>query len=156
MRLSELFTNHRSRLLFLTRYGISGVTGAVIQIFLLFVWVTLLGLESTYLVGLILGFIIALIVTFALQKYWAFRDSESGHTHYQLVQYSIVALSGLALNALLLEGANVLFSSLSLNFFHGWYLAVQTVSIGIVAVFNFCMNFLFTFRHARRARLWDR
>jgi putative flippase GtrA len=156
MWLPELFAMHRSRIFFLMRYGISGVTGAVIQVLSLYLWVTVLGLERTYLLGLVLGFIIALIVAFSLQKYWAFRDSESNHIHHQLVKYTIVALSGLALNALLLEGANILFSSLSLNFFQGWYLIVQVISIGIVSVFNFLMNYIFTFSRAREQKLWDR
>lgn len=144
------------RLLFLVRYGLSGLTGGAIQVLFLYIWVTLLGLESTYLVGLVLGFICALVVTFALQKYWAFRDKEPNRALNQLLSYSAVAVSGLALNALLLTGAEVLFKSLGVDFFHGWYLIAQTVIVCIVAVFNFSMNFLFTFRHARRERSWRR
>ncbi len=156
MRFHTFFAEHRERLLFLTRYGISGIIGGAIQVLFLFVWVTLLGLESTYLIGLGLGFIAALIVTFALQKYWAFRDREVGRMSRQLLSYSIVAISGLALNAALLAGAKMLSGFLSLDFFHGWYLIAQIVIIGIVSVFNFSMNFLFTFRHARQQRLWGR
>ena len=156
MWVHTFLAEHRERLLFLIRYGISGVIGGAIQVLFLFVWVTLLGLESTYLLGLGLGFIAALIVTFALQKYWAFRDRELSRMSRQLLSYSVVAVSGLALNAVLLAGAKMLFVSLSLDFFHGWYLIVQTGIICVVALFNFGMNFLFTFRHARQQRLWDR
>lgn len=152
----EFFEKHRERLLFLIRYGISGAIGGAIQVLFLFVWVTLLGLESTYLLGLVLGFIAALITAFALQKYWAFRDADSLSIPSQLFSYSVVAVSGLALNALLLVGAKALFEQLSLDFFRGWYLIVQTGIVCVVAVFNFGMNFLFTFRHARQQRLWSR
>lgn len=135
---------------FLIRYGISGVIGGAITVLFLYMWVTRLGLASSYLLGLILGFILALIVTFVLQKYWAFRDFESNRTSGQLLSYSVVALTGLALNAMLLAGARELFSLLKLDFFHGWYLIVQTGIVCIVAVFNFSMNFLFTFRHAKQ------
>lgn len=145
---------HRARFLFLARYGISGITGGAIQVLSLYVWVTLLGLESSYLLGLVLGFICALAATFALQKYWAFRDKESSRTLNQLLSYSTVAVSGLALNALLLAGAEMLFKSLGVDFFHGWYLIVQTGIVCVVAVFNFSMNFLFTFRRARREQSW--
>lgn len=145
-----------SRLLFLVRYGISGLTGGAIQVLFLYIWVTLLGLESTYLLGLVLGFICALVAAFALQKYWAFRDKESNRTLNQLFSYSVVAVSGLALNALLLTGAEMLFKSLGVDFFHGWYLIAQIGIIGIVSVFNFSMNFLFTFRRARQERSWGR
>lgn len=147
---------HRARFLFLARYGISGLTGGAIQVLFLYVWVTLLGLESTYLLGLVLGFICSLIATFTLQKYWAFRDKESDRTLNQLLSYSMVAVSGLALNALLLTGAEMLFKSLGIDFFHGWYLIVQIGIVGIVSVFNFSMNFLFTFRRARKERSWGR
>jgi putative flippase GtrA len=152
----ESLPTHRTQLLFLARYGISGIAGGAITVLFLFVWVTLLGLEKTYLLGLGLGFIVALIVTFALQKYWAFRDREPGRTGHQLVSYSVVAITGLVLNAVLLAGAKLLFEWLALDFFHGWYLVVQTGIVCVVAVFNFGMNFLFTFRHARQERLWDR
>lgn len=156
MNFRGLFLTHRARLLFLIRYGISGVVGGAIQILFLYVWVTLLGLEKTYLLGLSLGFIVALIVNFALQKYWAFRDRESSRIPHQLLSYSVVAVSGLVLNTVLLAGAKMLFGWLSLDFFHGWYLIVQTGIVCVVSVFNFGMNFLFTFRHAQQERLWDR
>ena len=147
---------NRNRLLFLARYGISGLTGGAIQVLFLYVWITLLGFEGTYLLGLGLGFVVALIATFILQKYWAFRDFESSRTSRQLLSYSIVAVSGLALNTALLAGAKMLFELLSLDFFNGWYLVAQAGITCIVALFNFCMNFLFTFHLARRERIWDK
>lgn len=145
-----------SRLAFLARYGISGVIGGLIQISFLYVWVTLLGFEKLYLLGLVLGFIAALAVAFTLQKYWAFRDHAPGRISRQLLSYSAVAVSGLALNALLLAGSKMLFEQLSFDFFHGWYLVAQTIIVGVVALFNFTMNFLFTFYHARQQRSWER
>lgn len=144
----------RKRILFLSRYGISGLAGGATQIVFLFIWVSLLGLEEIYLLGLGLGFVTALVTTFLLQKYWSFRDFELGGTTRQLLSYSIVAILGLAFNVILLSVAKMLFESFSLDFFQGWYLIVQTVIVGIVAVFNFSLNFLFTFRRARREGLW--
>lgn len=155
--LQEAFSStRRTHFLFLIRYGISGVTGGVIQVLFLYIWITLLGLEETYLLGLSIGFVLALLATFTLQKYWSFRDSESSHIPNQLFSYSVVAVSGLVLNAGLLAGAKVLFEWFALDFFGGWYLIIQVGIMGVVSVFNFGMNFLFTFRHARRQRLWDR
>lgn len=155
MRISELFATYRTRVLFLIRYGVSGVIGGVIQVVFLYVWVSGLGFEETYLLGLCLGFVAALVAAFGLQKYWAFRDNESSRMRGQLLSYSVVAVSGLALNALLLTGAKLAFVSVGVDFFQGWYLLAQTVVVGIVSVFNFAMNFIFTFRHARRHKLWD-
>ena len=67
MNLHALFIKHRARLYFLLRYGITGVAGGVIQIAFLYVWVSFLGLQNSYLVGLVFGFIIALVVSFLLQ-----------------------------------------------------------------------------------------
>jgi len=147
---------NRSRFLFLARYGISGLTGGAIQVISLYIWITLLGFKSTYLLGLILGFVVALIVTFTLQKYWAFRDTVSSRAPHQLFSYSVVAVLGLVLNTVLLTGAKAMFEWFSLDFFHGWYLIAQTVIVCIVALFNFSMNFLFTFRHARKERSWNK
>lgn len=147
MQLHELVSTYRQRFLLLIRYGIAGLTGGAIQILFLYVWVTLLGFEKIYLLGLVLGFVIALIITFVLQKYWAFRDQESGRMPRQFLSYTLVAVSGLALNAILLIGAKMLFGWLALDFFHGWYLFAQTGIVCIVSVFNFSMNFLFTFRN---------
>lgn len=156
MDVRGLFKAHRARILFLFRYGISGVVGGAIQTLFLFFWVSVLGLERTYLFGLGLGFVLALAVNFVLQKYWAFRDNERNRTSRQLLSYTVVALSGLALNALLLAGAKGVFELYSFDFFSGWYLLAQIAIVGIVAIFNFSMNFLFTFRRARQERLWER
>lgn len=149
-------STRRARFLFLARYGISGLTGGAIQVLFLYIWVSLLGLKSTYLLGLVLGFICALIATFALQKYWAFRDKEPNRTLNQLLSYSTVAVLGLTLNSVLLAGAKAVLEWFSLDFFDGWYLIAQIAIVGIVAIFNFSMNFLFTFRHSRRERSWRR
>lgn len=155
MYFRELFSTHRARIFFLTRYIISGLVGAAVQMLFLFVWVTLLGFEKTYLLGLVLGFVAAYIVSFMLQKYWAFHDYELHRLSRQLFLYAVVAVSGLALNTILLAGTKRVFEWFSIDFFHGWYLLVQASIILLVAAFNFCMNFIFTFRHARRERLWN-
>ena len=148
MNLYKLFLAHRSRLYFLIRYGITGVAGGVIQIAFLYIWISFLGLQKSYLLGLVFGFIVALVVSFLLQKYWTFRDRATHKIPRQLLLYGTVALSGLALNAVLLAGAKEVCALLRIDFFHGWYLVIQFGIFIIVSVFNLCMNFLFTFRRA--------
>jgi putative flippase GtrA len=145
----------RGRFLFLARYIVSGIISALIPIAFLYIWVSVLGLESLYLLGVVLGFLIALAVAFLLQKFWAFRDREAKGASLQLLSYSAVAVSGLALNALLLIAAKAALEWLGLDFFSGWYLLAQAASIAVVAAVNFTLNFLFTFRRARRERLWE-
>ncbi len=146
MNLHALFIKHRARLYFLLRYGITGVAGGVIQIAFLYVWVSFLGLQNSYLVGLVFGFIIALVVSFLLQKYWTFQDKATHKIPRQLLLYGTVAVSGLALNAVLLAGAKELCALFGIDFFHGWYLVIQFIIFCVVSAFNLCMNFLFTFR----------
>jgi putative flippase GtrA len=143
------------RAYFLIRYLVGGLSGAVIQVATLYVWVTLLGFEQEYLAGVVIGFILALIVTFALQKYWTFRDRASDGASRQFVTYGIVALIGLALNAGLLAGARYILERASVDFFHGWYIAAQVIIIIIVSAFNFAANFLITFRRARVSGSWE-
>ncbi len=153
MQMQRLFQEHRTKLFFLLRYGVSGVVGGAIQVFFLYLWVSVFGLQGSYLVGLVLGFIFALIVNFLLQKYWTFRDRAAHRIPHQLLLYSAVALSGLALNAVLLAGAKKFLEIFGLSFFHGWYLLAQGIIFVIVSFFNLTMNFLFTFKHARKESL---
>jgi putative flippase GtrA len=140
----------------LIRYGLSGLIGAAIPIIFLYGWVTVLGFKSTYLFGLGLGFIVALIVTFALQKYWAFRDRVADRTLHQLLSYSAVAFAGLTINTLLLALTKASFEHFGIDFFNRWYLIAQIVIIAVVSMFNFAMNYLFTFQRSRKERLWEK
>ena len=107
---------------FLARYALSGVTGGLIQLATLYVWVDIGKLEEWYLGGVITGFVLALAATFILQKFWTFRDRNSTRAPMQFLFYASVALSGLALNALILSTARHVFESFSMDFFNGWYL----------------------------------
>jgi len=144
------------KLWFLGRYGIAGALGAIIQVTTLYVWVDVLGFTAWYLVGVVVGFILALTATFLLQKFWTFRDAEQSRAPVQLFSYTLVALSGLSLNASLLYTAHQLFEAQSINFFDGWYLVTQVVVVILVSAFNLAMNLLITFRHARRDGSWKR
>ncbi len=145
-----------AKLGFLMRYGISGLIGGAIQTVFLYIWVSALGFSRTYFLGLVFGFVIALVVNFILQKYWTFRDRQTHHTSRQFLLYGAIALAGLALNIGLLAGARILLESLGVNFFNGWYLVVQILNFCIVSAFTLCMNFLFTFRDVRRTHSYEK
>jgi putative flippase GtrA len=135
---------------FLIRYGISGATGGFLQTFLLWVWVSLLGLEEYYLWGLVVGFCITIMVTFSMQKYWTFGDKEHHHrTRRQFVLYAATAVASLALNTLLLFLSKEFFERSGYDFFHIWYLIVQVIIIFIVAFLSFLFNFLITFKEKK-------
>jgi putative flippase GtrA len=153
--LLKIFSASKKKLGLFLRYGIGGLIGAFVNLAVLFVWVTVLGQEETYLAGLFVGFLLALISTFALQKYWAFKDVSAENLSRQFGLYTLVACSGLLLNAVLLMGAKALFESFSSAFFEGWYLLVQAIAIVIVALSNFCLNYLFTFHRSRDNRTFE-
>lgn len=141
----------RARLWLLARYTVTGVSGGLIQIAFLYLWVSLLGFRSAYLLGTVFGFIVALVVTFLLQKYWTFRDAARTRMPLQLASYSAVALSGLLLNALLLALAKRVLEQASVDFFNGWYLVAQAAIVVFVSLYNFVLNYQVTFRQVRRA-----
>jgi len=140
------FKLQKEQFLFLIRYFISGATGIVIQTLSLFVWVSVLKLHDAYLWGVVIGFCIALATSFALQKYWTFRERTHATMHRQAMWYTAVALGTLFFNTILLAGARHLLSDLGLNFFHIWYLIAQFTILLLLAAVAFLINTAVTFR----------
>ncbi len=148
----ELIAHYVRKYGFLIRYGITGVIGAVLQTFILFVWVSVLGLTSYYLWGLVVGFCITLGVSFTLQKYWTFSYREHHHrSHYQFVMYGVTAAGSLVLNTILLHASKQLIEAAGHNFFNGWYLVAQVVIIFIIAVASFLVNYFITFKEKKES-----
>lgn len=136
--------------LFLTRYGISGATAAAIQIVGLYVWVSVLGLTAQYLWGVVIAYSIALIVAFAMQKYWTFRDYSRGLLIKQAYWYTAISLGNLGLNALILYVSKLVLEANGVNFFDTWYLVAQVCAVVICAVIGFLLNRFITFSSTTR------
>lgn len=134
---------------FLMRYGIVGAVGGVLQTLTLYIWVDILQKESHYLWGAVIGFCIALLVTFTLQKYWTFNDRDRTSMHYQFFFYTSIALASLALNLFFLHVSKTVLEALGFDFFRTWYLLAQITSVGVVAAFSFITNYFITFRTTR-------
>jgi putative flippase GtrA len=146
MRAESFYTIHRNRIHLLVRYGISGVTGGVIQTIGLYLWVSVLGFMAGYLWGVVIAYLVALVVTFALQKYWTFRDHSHKVLARQMAMYTVVSLGNLAINALIVFLGKQAFTAAGIDFFHGWYLLVQVFAVGVAALAAFLANYRFTFR----------
>lgn len=111
----------------LIRYIISGGTAAATQILLTAFFTDIVGLW--YLISSSIAFIIAVVVSFTLQKFWTFRHKETKGMHGQATVYLLIALAGLAVN----DGLMYLFVSvLGIH-----YLLGQILSGGIIACFNY-------------------
>lgn len=83
-----------------------------------------------------IGFTLAATSNFYWNKVWTFEDTNVGITQ-QFISFVIVSLIGLAINTLVLV---TLEKKVQLNF----YLA-KVVAIMVVVLWNFTMNYLFTF-----------
>jgi putative flippase GtrA len=132
--------------LFLVRYGIVGLTGGLIQTSVLYLWVSVLLLQKYYLIGAVVGFCLALAVTFLLQKHWTFQNPSSEHVKKQFFSYTLIALVSLGLNIFLLHISKGILEHYGFDFFRVWYLLAQVAIIGFIAVLSFIANNFLTFR----------
>lgn len=138
--------NSRANFWFLLRYGLVGVCGGVLQTATLYVWVEVFRLHAHYLFGAVIGFCLALSVTFTLQKFWTFRDYARAQMQRQFFYYTFIALVSLGLNVLFLHLSKLVLETLGFNFFNIWYLVAQGAIIGLIAILSFLANYLVTFR----------
>ena len=120
------------------RYVIAGGFGALINIAVLFILVDVL--DMWYLISAVLSFVVSLIVTFFIQKFWAFRDHlvTKAHVRRQAILYTISSTSFLFLNILILY--------ILVDVLNVWYLLAQFLSLGVVAVGSFLFNRSVTFK----------
>jgi dolichol-phosphate mannosyltransferase len=118
------------------KYVISGGTAAVIQVGLLYVFTDILGLY--YVASAATAFLIALITSFFLQKFWTFRDNNLNRIKKQLAIYAFLGVLNFFLNPTLLY--------LVVEWTHVWYVIGQIIVMGVLAVESFLVNKFITFK----------
>ncbi len=118
------------------RFGISGgiATGLIVGLLYLFTAV----FHWWYLLSDVIAFIIAIVVSFLLQKYWAFGDTRREGAGFQMTFYVFVMLWDLALNTGLLY--------LSVERLHLWYLYAQLGISVLIAIQNYLLYRFIIFR----------
>jgi len=109
------------------RYIISGGTAAVVDLFLLYAFTDWLGIW--YLLSAILAFLVAFMVSFAMQKYWTFKDRSNENIHGQAAKYFAVTATNLGLNTL---GIFLL-----VDYVHVHYMLSQILVSALIAVESF-------------------
>ena len=119
----------------LARYLVAGFTGAGTQIGLLFIFTDLVGFW--YLYSSLIAFVVAIIVSFTLQKFWTFADKNIDGMHNQFFKYLLVALFGIVFNTS--------FMFVLVDIFGLWYILAQIIVGAIIAALNFLMYKLFIF-----------
>lgn len=83
-----------------------------------------------YIASAVAAFVGYYVVSFTLQKFWAFRNRSKEHIRKQLAQFTLMAMGNWILNTSLLY--------VLVEFFHMWYLLAQgilTVVVSIIAYF---------------------
>lgn len=129
----------RADVLKIGRYVIAGCTAAGTQIALLFLLTHFLGFW--YLVSATIAFVVALAISFTLQKFWTFRHRDTGTVHVQAFVYLLIALSGLLAN----DGLMYLF--VTVGGLH--YIAGQFLSGIMIACFNYYLYARFVFKNRK-------
>ncbi len=119
----------------LVKFGIVGFSGLLLDFSI--TWLCKEKLKWNKYLSNSLGFSVAVCSNFLLNKYWTFQ-STSLLASTQFLQFLVVSVIGLSINNLLLY----LFSKkLQANFYF-----LKLIVIGIVFLWNYTMNFLFTFK----------
>ncbi|WP_028551443.1 GtrA family protein [Paenibacillus sp. UNC451MF] len=116
------------------KYGLVGLLGTVLHFAVLVALVE--GVQFQPVWASAIGFIVVLLVSYVLNKYWTFQDSPSGWK--PLVKYSVVSGVGLLLNS------GIMYTVV--DWLHWNYLIGQCFVVIAVPISNFIFNYYWTFR----------
>lgn len=132
------------------KFAIVGAAGAVTHFAILNI---LLALNFPFLAANTVGFIVAVLQNFILNRIWTFPESQSRGRSGQLTQFTIVSVIGLLLN----QGVALLCRYLLQPFWSGLISQellrtrindnfAVAVAIGVVLFWNFLANRFWTYR----------
>jgi putative flippase GtrA len=116
------------------KFGVVGASGIIIDFSLTYLFKEIIKIQK-YVANAI-GFTVAASSNYILNRIWTFHSTDPQLT-LQFAKFFIVSLLGLGINTLILY---ILVSKYKKNF----YLS-KLFAIGIVLIWNFTINFLFTF-----------
>jgi len=123
---SQSYHLDKRRLFLLMRYLFAGSLSFVSNIGLLFIFETYL--SWWYLISSTLAFIISVVVSFLAQKYITFRDKSTDHLSQQMVQYILIVVFNVIINAIIVF--------ILVDFIHILPIWAQVISAGIIAVWS--------------------
>lgn len=118
------------------RYFFSGITSAGFNIGLLYVFTDMVGIW--YLYSSIIAFVLALFLSFVLQKFVVFRDSNVNDVHKQFSKFSIVAVLGVVTNTAIIF--------VCVDYLGIWYILSQIIAGFFVMIQNFILYKIFIFK----------
>ena len=109
------------------KFVISGGSAAVVNLGAAYVLTDWLGFW--YLTASVISFILSLVVSFSLQKFWTFRDHVLDHWHKQFLLYLIMAVANLAVNTWLVF--------IEVEWLNLWYLTAQFITGAFIGLYTF-------------------
>lgn len=116
-------------------YGLFGLIAMITDIIILYCLTDLL--QVHYLISVILSFTAAAFVNFLFQKKFTFKDHQKLSAK-QFSHFLIIGIVGMAINLLVI--------SVSVEYFHIWYIYGKLIAVMIAYIWNFNANRLFTFK----------
>ena len=117
------------------KFGISGLVGMCIDFSITWLCKEKFGLNK-YLSNS-LGFCVAVMNNFLLNRYWTFANNNMPFTN-QLIKFLLVSITGLGINNLLIY---LLVNNAKKNFY-----LLKLIVVGLVFFWNFFANSFFTFK----------
>lgn len=141
-RLSARTGLNQTELTRFIKFAIVGAIGMVVDLTVLTISREILGLPLTLAVAL--GFSLAVVNNFTLNRFWTFPESRNRPIASQLVQFTVVNLIGLAINEVIVLGLHPIFSGVIQDPFA--YLSAKVIAIGVVLFWNYGANRAWTYK----------
>lgn len=133
------------------KFAMVGALGTVTHFTLLNVLVQFGGWSEFLANGI--GFCVAVVQNFFLNRYWTFPESRDRDARRQLVQFFLVSVAGLVINSVVFRIAHWLvepfYTTLTQNAALANFLTYNTAflfAVGVVLFWNFAANRLWTYR----------
>lgn len=135
--LQSLFQRHGTFL----RYVVVGLSGTAIDLGSLYFMTELSGIDPRvdprFSLLVTIAFLLAVVNNYVLNRAWTFQSKDSNVTG-EFGRFLIVALGGFLLTQLLM--------GLFVGYLGLWYMLSKAFTSGLVLIWNFALNKLWTFR----------
>lgn len=125
--LEDAFVHPSSRILEIIRFIVAGGIAAFTNLVFLYVFTSIVGIW--YIFSALIAHSIAIVVSFALQKFWTFSHYSLKKTHFEIFWYVANNIFSLFVN---IVGLYVFVEYVGL-----WYLTAQFILLIIIAVWSF-------------------
>lgn len=114
----------------IVRYLFAGGIAVAVNLSLLYSLTEFLHIY--YLISAVMAFCVAFVCSFALQKFWTFRDHSTEGTHSQVIKYLFLQVANITLNTT--------FLFLLVEYAHIWYIFSQMIVSLVLAVATFYIS----------------